>query len=346
MRKLALFVLCLGQYVFAAELHVPADYATVQDAINVALPFDEVIVAPGTYTGTVFTQNKDITIRSQNPDDPDVVNNTKFTGNPAFWCIGFEMFLSIDGFKFSGSCGGGGFGGCGTAINGEDSSVSVRNSVFVNTSIVACGGTIAYCSFTVCSTCHAINGCDDATIMFCNVSGGYSSVANSPNATILGCDFNNQNDRSIYSCSNAEIKSCIFEGNEIAISSTSASDATNISNCLFAGNKTAIQKTDGNLQVRNSAFWYNTTNFTGTVTPTYCYINAPGQGNLFTYPYFTSPGWRNPQTNQWIPGDYHLLPQSPFFNAGDPNYVALPGETDADGNPRIEVVEYKFDIEK
>ena len=34
-------------------------------------------------------------------------------------------------------------------------------------------------------------------------------------------------------------------------------------------------------------------------------------------------------------GDYHLLPGSPCIDAGDPNYIAGPNETDLDGNPRV-----------
>ncbi|MBA7641265.1 hypothetical protein ES703_48941 [subsurface metagenome] len=33
--------------------------------------------------------------------------------------------------------------------------------------------------------------------------------------------------------------------------------------------------------------------------------------------------------------DYHLLPDSPCINAGDPNYIAEPNETDLDGKPRV-----------
>ncbi|MHC4501535.1 MAG: LamG-like jellyroll fold domain-containing protein [Planctomycetota bacterium] len=33
--------------------------------------------------------------------------------------------------------------------------------------------------------------------------------------------------------------------------------------------------------------------------------------------------------------DYHLLPDSPCIDAGDPDYVAEPNETDLDGNPRV-----------
>ncbi|MHC4692332.1 MAG: choice-of-anchor Q domain-containing protein [Planctomycetota bacterium] len=37
----------------------------------------------------------------------------------------------------------------------------------------------------------------------------------------------------------------------------------------------------------------------------------------------------------WIEGDYHLLAGSPCIDAGDPNYVSEPNETDLDGRPRI-----------
>ncbi|MGB2809874.1 MAG: LamG-like jellyroll fold domain-containing protein, partial [Sedimentisphaerales bacterium] len=49
--------------------------------------------------------------------------------------------------------------------------------------------------------------------------------------------------------------------------------------------------------------------------------------------------YQNGSSNQDYPDvntpDYHLLPGSPCINAGDPNYVAEPNETDLDGNPRI-----------
>jgi hypothetical protein len=37
----------------------------------------------------------------------------------------------------------------------------------------------------------------------------------------------------------------------------------------------------------------------------------------------------------WINGDYHLRPDSPCINAGDPNYVAAPNEVDLDGKERL-----------
>jgi hypothetical protein len=37
----------------------------------------------------------------------------------------------------------------------------------------------------------------------------------------------------------------------------------------------------------------------------------------------------------WIDGDYRLLADSPCIDAGDPNYIAGPNETDLDGRPRV-----------
>jgi hypothetical protein len=47
----------------AATINVPADEATVQDAINVASPGDTILIAAGTYTGDVIVDVARLTIR-------------------------------------------------------------------------------------------------------------------------------------------------------------------------------------------------------------------------------------------------------------------------------------------
>jgi predicted outer membrane repeat protein len=64
----------------AAELQVPSQYATIQAAISAAANGDVVVVSPGTYTGTINTQGKAITLRSTDPLDPVVVAATILDG--------------------------------------------------------------------------------------------------------------------------------------------------------------------------------------------------------------------------------------------------------------------------
>jgi len=59
-----------------------------------------------------------------------------------------------------------------------------------------------------------------------------------------------------------------------------------------------------------------------------------GSGNTDADPCFVESGYWD--TNDvWIEGDYHLLPDSLCIDAGDPNYIPEPNETDLDGNPRV-----------
>jgi hypothetical protein len=72
-----------------------------------------------------------------------------------------------------------------------------------------------------------------------------------------------------------------------------------------------------------------------------------GTGNIGDDPCFVVPGHFSPDPNyvsipfypyyfyDWTDGDYHLLPDSPCVNAGDPNYTAEADEMDLDGNPRM-----------
>ena len=80
-------MMCMFFYVpsYAAILSVdndgPADYTTIQNAIQAAQDGDIVSVAPGTYYENVYFHGKAITLTSQNPDDPDIVAQTIIDGN-------------------------------------------------------------------------------------------------------------------------------------------------------------------------------------------------------------------------------------------------------------------------
>ncbi|MHC4285115.1 MAG: choice-of-anchor Q domain-containing protein, partial [Planctomycetota bacterium] len=73
-----------------------------------------------------------------------------------------------------------------------------------------------------------------------------------------------------------------------------------------------------------------------TIDITYSNVQGgwPGEGNIDADPRFVEPGYWD-ANGVWIDGDYHLLPDSPCIDTGDPNFMAEPNETDLDGKPRV-----------
>ncbi|MHC4570883.1 MAG: right-handed parallel beta-helix repeat-containing protein [Planctomycetota bacterium] len=121
------------------------------------------------------------------------------------------------------------------------------------------------------------------------------------------------------------------------------SDPT-IINCTISGNTAsvggAIYCADSNIIIINCILWGDNPEEiyvdNGTLVMTYCDVQDgwSGLGNIDIDPLFVSPGYWD-ANGVLIEGDYHLSEDSPCIDAGDPNYVSEPNETDLDGNPRV-----------
>lgn len=187
-------------------------------------------------------------------------------------------------------------------------------------------------------------------------------------ATITACTFStnkaDQGGGAIYNYGTSPtVVSCLFTGNAAVgnggVIHSMAGGSPHFYNCTLvantAGHGGAVAAQGGSSpQVRYSILWGNTavqgnsvylgtwpyfTPPTATVTVAFCDIQD-GQGSTFTEagctlswdsasnidhdPLFVAPGT----------ADYHLLPESPCVDAGDPAYVPGSGQTDLDGHAR------------
>jgi parallel beta-helix repeat protein len=74
----------------AATISVPADFGTIQAAIDAANTGDEIVVAAGTYNENIDFKGKAITVRSTDPGDYSVVRATAVCGGYAGSVVTFQ----------------------------------------------------------------------------------------------------------------------------------------------------------------------------------------------------------------------------------------------------------------
>ena len=147
---------------FAATINVPADYTTIQAAVDAASDGDEIIVAPGTYTGTggevVDMKGKAITLRASGTSDETILDGNG-TG-PVVRCVSGENTSTIlEGFTITN--GSNEYGGgivCWTLSNPTITGCTITG----NNASYRGGGIDIY------------NGCNP-TITDCNISNNTSS---------------------------------------------------------------------------------------------------------------------------------------------------------------------------
>jgi hypothetical protein len=356
----------------ATTIHVPADSATIQAGINGAVDGDTVLVADGVYTGEgnrgIDFLGKAIVVTSEGGPDVTIIDCEG--SGIAFYFLSEESSSSVlDGFTIQN----GHSGGLGGAVDCQFASPTISNNIFATNSTSSVGfpsmggaiwcvhsdavisnntftgnhahsdyssGGAIYCgegSPTIINNTFSANYVDGEDSRGGAIYGGSAIISHntfSDNYCFNDTPFSDVNGGAIYG--GATISDNIFIGNYVWMMGSGGaiycSNAT-VSQNTFTANQAGVYGSGGAIYgssptVKNCILWGDSPDeIGGSPTVTYCDVEGgwEGEGNIDAEPLFVDPENR----------DYHLQLNSPCINAGDPEYVPNPGETDVDGELRI-----------
>jgi len=350
----------------AATRRVPSEYSTIQAAINACANGDTVIVAPGTYNERINYSGKNIVVSSADPNDPAIVAGTIInagrTGSAVTFISGETQDAVLTGFTVTGGYGtnylqDGLFWGGGVFC--LESSPTITKNVIRNNNGPASGASnaISYGGGIACYLSDAVitnniirdntGAASGGVIIYVgnaritdNLIYGNSGVIGGGVILLGGQLFNNTivgNDASlpsdleplegrpggnVYAASDPD--SGMYQTivmNNIICSAPSGAGIylEDVADDAIAFND-VWDNAPGNYMMRDPATSELIYDGIADRTGTY--------GNISADPLFVSPG----------NDDYHLLPDSPCISAGDPAFVAQPGQCDIDGDPRVYAV--------
>ncbi len=122
----------IWSFTTAKIVHVPAQYATIQRAIDLAGQDVTIIVAGGTYKENIVLKGKNLTVTSANPDDPAVVRATIIDGRRPTPTVTFSAAENsrcvLTGFTITGGKAG---------ISCRDASPTISNCTIIESQVPA-----------------------------------------------------------------------------------------------------------------------------------------------------------------------------------------------------------------
>jgi hypothetical protein len=270
-------------YALAVDRLVPSQYATVQAAISACNSGDVVIIAPGSYTGSgsrrIDFLGKAITVRSSNPDDPNVVAATKIDAGMAGGRVFYFHTGEGPGSLLSGLTITGGLDVTGGGIYCTNSSSPTITKCVITKCMASSGGGVG------------LENGSNPTLIQCAitqntavVAGGGGMFVSNGSPTVTRCVFNQNWGPSLnggailcVNKSSPNIVECTFTRNQAVFGGAAMNDASTptISQCTFVGNigvhGGAIDNTGGgNVTIAGCTFCGNSSTWGGAVDDWAC----------------------------------------------------------------------------
>jgi len=305
MRKLGLLFIgmIISSQALSATIYVGngLPFTSVQAGINAAAEGDTVIVMPGRYLENIYFNGKNIAVRSQDPQDPEIRAITTIqsaaANTPVVRFRGTETFAcELAGFTITGAD----MGTHGGGIQGNGCKATIRwNVITDNWALDYRGGGI-----------WAVDGLIANCMIVSNYAGYGGGLADCKGKVI----------------------DCVVAENYANLNGFAMANCTTVVNCTvinagyYSSDRGLLTGCNG---VFGNCIFYTPSGYYGhQSSPQLIYCCWPGattENNIDADPWLR---------DMWG-GDYRLHPQSPCVNAGKPDYFGDPGEQDIYGNPRI-----------
>jgi len=257
-RCATIFTLVVAPMIFAsaarsAVINVPGDQPTIQDAIDIAVDTDEIVIAPGTYFETINFLGKAITVRSSDGRDLTIIDAQQ-TGSVVTCDSGEGLDTVLEGFTITGGTGtvfGSNEGLHGGGMLNDSSSPTVNDCVFEGNTARRGGGmanmgdstpTVTNCTFI------GNNALDTDGVGYHDYGGAMVNRYGS-NPTVTNCTFSDNTARGsgggIYSLGGGlTLIDCTFSGNTSITGRGGGmfnqhNNPAMVTNCTFSGNHAA-----------------------------------------------------------------------------------------------------------
>jgi hypothetical protein len=349
---------------FADTLQVPAQYATIQAAINASADGDDVLVAPGTYFEAISLQGKAITLHSADGANSTIIDSSGKNTSTVKVMSGEGHDTVIEGFTIAGGVGDSSIYGMpiGGGMNVFATSPTVRDCVFEDNVANMGGGMNVTGGNAIIERCMFRNNRSMGFGNFATGGGGIS--LNNSLAMVVNCTFEAnyawmEGGGAVILFGTPTFANCAFIGNEASsfggavqngVSNSKFVNCTFVRNDAFQGDALRNWSTGGamNITVENCIFWGHQANSIMDLGGAASMVrhsvvefgwNGAGEMILDADPKFGRMPSAGPD-DEWGSadddfGDLCLQPSSSAIDAGDADAIPADVTTDLLGNDRI-----------